>query len=358
MKFYHITPSISTGDAIANDIFALQKISKSQGTETEIYSDEIRSNVPVGATHLMKYFPSVRKDDIIFFHLSGGSRLNTWINNVKCKKIMVYHNITPPYFFKPYDEFVYSYCKNGLEQTKKLKNSFDMVFTDSDFNKQNLLQMGYDCNIKTLPVLIPFSDYDSKPDKKIVDLYNDEFINILFVGRIAPNKCQHDVIEAFDAYQRNYNPASRLILVGSAFTEKYLGRLRDYVSLLGTKNVCFTGHIRFDELLAYYTISDIFLCQSEHEGFCVPLLEAMYFHKPIIAFESSAIGETLGDSAIVLKKKNPLETAGVLNRILTDTALWKFVVEQQDNRLKFFSYERIKTLYFNYMDEFLQRNES
>ncbi len=272
---------------------------------------------------------------------------------------MIYHNITPPNFFDGYDVNAFENCKYGLEQAKSLKDSFDAVFADSSFNKADLVKMGYKNDIKVLPILIPFSDYDKTPNAATIEKYsNDGYKNILFVGRIAPNKSQEDVIAAFDAYQKNYNPKSRLFIVGTPCPQLYQEKLVFYAKNLKTKNVIFTGHTKFDEILAYYKLSDLFLCQSEHEGFCVPLTEAMYFHKPIVAYDSTAIAETLGGAGFLLKEKNPLETAGVMNRILTDESLRNMIIQNQDERLKDFRFEKIRDLFWSYMDEFLEKNWS
>ena len=159
--------------------------------------------------------------------------------------------------------------------------------------------MGYTCPIDVCPILIPFSDYEKEPDRRVLRRYKgDGKTNLLFVGRIAPNKKQENVIRAFYFYHKYYSPDSRLFLVGSwSGMESYYERLCDYVKALGiAEHVVFTGHIRFDEILAYYHLADVFLCMSEHEGFCVPLVEAMYFHVPIVAYSCAAVPDTLEEA--------------------------------------------------------------
>ena len=143
--------------------------------------------------------------------------------------------------------------------------------------------MGYTCPIDVLPILIPFDDYAKTPSQQVIDRYSDGYTNLIFTGRIAPNKRQEDVIRAFYDYKKFYNPKSRLILVGGHNgMERYYHRLKSYINALELEDVVFPGHIKFDEILAYYKIADVFLCQSEHEGFCVPLVEAMYFDVPVV----------------------------------------------------------------------------
>ena len=136
--------------------------------------------------------------------------------------------------------------------------------------------------------------------------------------------------------------------------EKYHDRLVRYVQALELHDVIFTGHIKFPEILAYYRIADIFLCMSEHEGFCVPLVEAMFFEVPVIAYQSCAVPWTLGGSGIVTDSKNPAETALLINRILTDSDLKSRIIANQKERLQDFQYQKIKALFAGQLRSFLQ----
>ena len=235
-----------------------------------------------------------------------------------------------------------------------MRDVFDLVLAVSDFNKQDLIDMGYRIPIKVLPILIPFDDYTNPPSQEILEKYDDDYANVVFVGRVSPHKCQHDVMRAFESYQRNYNKKSRLFIVGSyAHSSSYYQRLKDYAQKTDAANIIFTGHTAFSDVLAYYRCADLFLCQSEHEGFCVPLVEAMFFDVPIVAYDSSAISWTLGGSGFLCKNKNPLETAGAMNRILTDEMLRRTIIQNQRERLACFRYEKIKALFWNCMDEFM-----
>lgn len=207
-----------------------------------------------------------------------------------------------------------------------------------------------------MPVLIPLKKYEKPPSRKILKKYlNDEFINILFVGRVVPNKKHEDVISIFYQYYTKCNPRSRLFIVGSyEGMEKYFQRLIRYVEQLGLSNVYFTGHLKFDEILAYYKIADAFICMSEHEGFCVPLIEAMYFDIPILAYDSCAIADTLGGSGFLTNTKNPLLNAFALNRILTDKQLKNTILENEQNRLNDFKSNIVERKFEEYLEQFLE----
>ena len=178
--------------------------------------------------------------------------------------------------------------------------------------------------------------------------------NIVFTGRIAPNKKQEDVIKAFYCYKKYYDSSARLFLVGSyKEDDEYYQKLKEYVWRLGVKDVYFTGHIKFNQILAYYKIADVFLCMSEHEGFCVPLVEAMFFDVPIIAYNSTAIPSTLGGSGILLDDKNPIIAAKMIDILVNDAELRQKVLKNQRERLEDFKYEKIKEQFEQYLNDFI-----
>jgi len=230
----------------------------------------------------------------------------------------------------------------------------DYCLADSDYNKQELIEMGYKCQIDVLPLLIPFEDYDKVPSAKVLEKYMDDgYTNLLFVGRIAPNKKQEDIIKVFNYYKKNINSKSRLIFVGNAGgMELYYEKLQCYVKALELDDVIFTGHVGFEEILAYYRLADVFLCMSEHEGFGVPLVEAMWFDIPIIAYNSSAIPWVLGDSGVLVNNKNSILWSRLIEKILQDTVLQNEILQEQRQRLSEFSFEKTKSLFLRYLSSF------
>lgn len=355
MRIIQFFSSLSYGDAIGNDILALDAIIKEKGFQTKIYAEKIDKRISSElASNISEY--TADPSDLLILHIGGATKLNEWIKDIKCKKVMIYHNITPPEFFEEYNKKSAEYCKRGLKEVESLNKTFDMVLSCSDFNKQNLLDMGYTCEINVLPILIPFDDYKKTPAQAVIDKYNDDFTNIIFLGRLVPNKKQEHVLEAFSEYQKKFNRKSRLFLVGNPTgCENYSEKLKEYAKKLDLKNVIFTGHTRFDEILAYYKVSDLFLCMSEHEGFCVPLVEAMFFDLPIVAYASSAIPWTLNGSGFLLKEKTPALTAGVMNKILTDSSLKEKILKNQHERLSDFNHDKVAEQFWNYIGKFLDK---
>ena len=353
MKVIQLLPTLAFGDAVGNDTLALMQVIEEMGYETGIYAETIDERIKNKNVKLAYKVPYMAPEDILIYHMSIGSQLTYEIENFNCRKIMIYHNVTPPEFLAPYNPFTAGACEEGLKQVKYLSDKFDYCLADSEFNRQDLIRMGYTCPIDVLPILIPFDDYKKMPSKRMLRRFDDDFVNILFTGRIAPNKKQEDVIKCFYYYKKYFNPKSRLILAGSYYgMENYYHSLKAFIERLGAEDVYFTGQIKFNEILACYTAADVFLCMSEHEGFCVPLAEAMAFQIPIVAYDSSAIGWTLGGSGILLKDKNLLEAAGMIHQVMTRPGLKEDIVANENIRLGDFSHDVIRDQFIQYLNRF------
>lgn len=355
IRIIQMMPSISMGDAVSNDALALKNVLKELDYDTAIYAECIDCRFTDGDIKFCSELKKLSPKDIIIYHLAIGSDVNYKFQQLPGRKIIIYHNITPYQYFEGYNSSSCNLCREGIEQTKELAKTAEYCLADSEFNKQCLIELGYKCKIDVLPILIPFSDYEKQPNQKIVNRYGDkEYTNILFTGRIAPNKKHEEVIKTFYHYQKYYNNKARLFLVGSyQGMELYYRELKCFIKENHISNVYFTGHIPFDEILAYYRIADVFLCQSEHEGFCVPLVEAMYFDLPIVAYNSCAIPGTLGGSGILLNSKNSLEAAAMVDRLVRDETLRNKVLCSQRERLKDFAYDTIKEQFIEYLKEFI-----
>ncbi|MBR5682046.1 MAG: glycosyltransferase [Ruminococcus sp.] len=355
MRVVQLLPTLSFGDAIGNDTIALKGAIKEMGYNTEIYTENIDKRLPDGIAKKADKLRDLKKDDILIYHKSTGTDLTFKLDRFKCRIIMVYHNITPPEFFRSYSIPATQLTELGYKGVDFLRDKVDYVMADSAFNKGELVKRGYTCPIDVRPILIKFEDYRQAPDEATVKKFSDGKKNLVFVGRIAPNKKQENVIKAFYCYKK-LNPESRLILVGSARgMENYQERLMKYARALGIgDDVIFPGHIKFSEILAYYHVADAFVCMSEHEGFCVPLVEAMFFDIPIIAYDTSAISDTLGGSGVLLDNNDPVFAAEVINRVLTDEKLRESIIEGQRRRLEDFSYERVRDVFAKELKGFIE----
>ena len=356
MKIIQLLPSMAFGDAVSNDAAAIRQMLLDGGYDTELYARHIDMRLPAGMVRHVDDMRLLADGDMLLYHGSTGDPMNVRIPLLNGIKILRYHNITPPGFFEEYSRRSKALTENGYQEIRSVAGDFSYCLAVSDYNRQDLRRLHFTCPIDVCPIVIPFSDYDREPDNEVLEKYSgDGWTNLLFVGRISPNKKQENVIRAFEHYHRQYNPKSRLFLVGSAVgMETYLVRLRKYVRALGLEDcVVFTGQISFRAILAYYRLADVFVCMSEHEGFCVPVVEAMYFGKPIVALRAAAVSETLGKGGLLLDSSEPETAASAIHRILTDEPLRGALRAGQEERLRDFSYEKVKERIMGYLKPYL-----
>ncbi|SFP37578.1 Glycosyltransferase involved in cell wall bisynthesis [Butyrivibrio proteoclasticus] len=350
-RIVQILPTIAYGDAIGNHVLALYDLLKKNNIDTAIYAKNIDPRVKHSG---VKKVDDFRDDaDVILYHLSTGDELNYRIKDYHARIIINYHNITPEIFFKDSNEVLRQLCATGLEQVKMLSDVPKACVCDSTFNMEDLISYGYKCPMQPIPILIAFDDYKTEQNAAVLEKYgNDDYVNIVFTGRVAPNKKQEDVISSFYYYHEYINPKSRLFIVG-AYNENdhYYRALAKYVNELKLQDVYFTGHIKFDEILAYYGVADVFLCLSEHEGFCVPLVEAMYFKVPIIAYDKTAVGETLGGAGLLLKDKDPKVVAEAINMVVENDQLRQLMLKNEEIRLKDFAHDKVEAQFLQFFKE-------
>ena len=342
MRIFQIIVTITTGDAIGNNALLLDNLFRSLGFETGIYAINIDSRLSKTVVRDLKRLPQLTSQDIIIYHMCESTIINAMLGEMHCKKIAVYHNTTPARFFARFEPEQAKKQVESLLEIKALSSCFDWCIADSEFNKADLVRMGYPKDrITVIPIMLNFEDYRKTPDQNVIKTYQDGRTNFLFVGRVAPNKCFEDVIQAYAYYKKHIDQNARLFLVGAPFGGNYINYLREYVEIIEAEDVIFTGHVTFAEILAYYSVADIFLCMSEHEGFCVPVIEAMIFGVPVLAFNSSAIKGTLGGCGILLEEKDPVVASLVIQRILNDKALKDYIIDMQKQRLNDFDVDRI-----------------
>jgi glycosyltransferase involved in cell wall biosynthesis len=231
-------------------------------------------------------------------------------------------------------------CRQGRAELGRLAGVTDLALGVSEFNRRELEAAGFR-RTGVLPILVDWRLYEAPPVRALEGRYG-RGTNLLTVGRIAPNKRLEDVIKTFYFYRR-LDPGSRLLLVGSAVdTEGYLVGLRKLALDLGLADaVVFTGGVSQAELCTYYRLASAYLCLSEHEGFCVPLLEAMHFDRPVVAHASTGIPYTMGSAGLLLAERDFPTIAEVIHEVVREPALRDAVVAGQRERLKAFDAETI-----------------
>jgi len=324
-------PNLEYGDAISNHAIWIRDQLRNWGYRSEIYVRYIDYRVG-GECH--GFTPdALHASDAAIYHHSIGTEITPHLLEFRGPKCLIYHNITPAEFFLPYRPEFAKILAQGREDLRLLAGQFPLSCGDSAFNASELAKAGFR-QPGILPLAIDPAKWAAPPDPQLMETLQDGRTNVLFVGRFAPNKKQDDLVAAFSHYLA-LDPSARLILVGKPEeSDPYVKHVRDIVSSLDLKeSVVFTGSITDTQLAAYYRTAHLFWSMSEHEGFCVPLIEAMWFDVPVLAFKSSAVPETLGNAALLITNKEHLPEVAALTRLMVvDFSLRDTMVRGQRNR--------------------------
>ena len=332
-EIHQVLATLGYGDAIGHEVLGIQRVLRKAGFHSEIFVQTADSRLEDITRDYRDLLEASDPQNILIHHFSIGSRASRIAYAVPDRQILVYHNITPPQFFIDVHEQLAEQCFKGRRELGIYPARVDLALGDSEFNRQELESLGF-APTGVLPVVPDFSHLDLEPNDLVAGQLDDEMTNIVFVGRIIPNKRIEDVIRYFHAYQRSFNPRSRLILVGS-YTgyDKYLAMLHELVADLGTSRVQFTGHVTDAELTAYYEVADLFLCASAHEGFCVPIMEAFYKQVPVVAYAATAVPATMDGAGVLYTTNDPLEVAAIVDAVLSDDVVCDAIVKKQDDAL-------------------------
>lgn len=349
MRIHQFHPTVSFGDAVSNQILSLQRLLRGLGYQSEIFCEHPPAQFE-GQTRLMRQYRRYSSpENLILFHFSLGysSQVLAWLEQLPDRKVLVYHNITPYNYFVGINDSYLEAARSGREQLRILSRWMEAGWGVSKYNAQELAECGWG-RLGVLPLIFDPQRYQARPDRKVI-LHWAGKTNILFVGRVAPNKRFEDIILTFYFVKQRVCPNAWLILVGSAQgMEPYLEFLQALARRLNlSSSVVFTGHVSTSQLVAYYRCASLFLSMSEHEGFGMPFLESMYFGVPIVAYKAAAIPETLDGSGVLVTTKDYASVAELIGLLLEDKALRERVIARQRERLKAFLPERVKEQLIN-----------
>lgn len=327
-RIVQFSAGFNPGDAISNEMLMLKAYFQETGFEGEIFSENIGKDTKGLAKKFKAY---IEKDfDFVVYHHSIHSAVFDFVEKLKSPKALIYHNVTPSHFFEPYDLKLTHYLKKGREELKSLNGKFHLYFADSEFNKGELVELGFS-NVKVLPII-----YDFTKLKKNESAIKETTKQIIFVGRIAPNKKQDDLVKIAKVLKDYFFSDFQIHLVGycSKELELYKEELISLIQFYGLENhVFFSDFLDDDSLAKYYQRADLFLCMSEHEGFCVPLLESMYYDVPIIAFDAGAVKDTLDGAGILVKEKDFASICECILKIFSDRNFREKILVLQRERL-------------------------
>ena len=328
---HQLVPSFAPRDAVGNHTLEVQQVLRDLGLRSEIYVAEARPEVARLCTPYEQYEPE--PDDWLLYQASTGSPMVEWLLGRDESLLVNWHNITPASLFGPWEPHVGVELEAGRRQIKALAPRTRFAIADSSYNEAELREFGYGATA-VVPILLDTATFDEAVDQRAVARLRHPATVWLFVGRLAPNKAQHDLIKAFSVYRRVYDPDARLRLVGGSASHAYWTALVEYIAALELgPYVELCGDVPDGVLGAHFHAADVYVSTSDHEGFGVPLLEAMHHRVPIVAYGSTAVPETVGSGGVVLPEKDPATMAAAVHRVVSDATLRDALVAAGTRRL-------------------------
>ncbi|MDQ1522902.1 MAG: hypothetical protein QOE47_826 [Pyrinomonadaceae bacterium] len=351
---HQLLPDIVYGDAISNQAISMRDHLRARGYASEIFvkrrDERMRDEARLFDPAL------VAPSDALLYHHSIGSELTAFAVEHRGAKCLVYHNITPAEYYAPYRPGFAWMLRTGRAHLPRLAPHFPCSVGDSAFNAAELASSGFP-HPGVLPIICDPAKWNLRADAALMDRLQDGLVNLLFVGRIAPNKKQDELVTAY-AYYRELDPQSRLVIAGEGrASDPYYTRLLRLIAAHDLEaHVTVTGQLSDAELLAYYRTAHLYWSLSEHEGFGVPLVEAMWFDVPALAYRSAAVPETLDDAGLTFDRKDDLRRVASLAKLLTrdDADLRRRTIEAGRARREAFTPARVHQI----LDELIARMES
>ena len=329
IRIHQVLATLGYGDAIGHEVLGIQAVLRRQGYESEIFVESADYRLEPLTRDYRELVDFSHPDNLLIHHFSLGSKASRTAFALPDRMALIYHNITPPEYFVGVHRTLARQCFGGRRELRAYADRSDLALGDSEFNRQDLEQLGFP-RTAVLPVVPGFAHLELPPDGLVADQFDDAWTNIVFVGRVIANKKIEDLIRFFHAYHTAFNPRSRLLIVGAhGGFERYLASLNQLTASLGLHDVHFVGHVTDQTLVAYYQIADLFLCASEHEGFCVPIVESFYMEVPVIAYAATAVPATMDGAGVLYDDKDPVHVAALIDAVVSNCPVQEAIVAGQ-----------------------------
>ena len=335
-------PAAHKGDAIGDSARRVRNLLRRQGHQAEIYAltvdEDLRNDVRPFASN------EAGDGDVTILHYAVPSPMTEAFASLPRRRVLQYHNVTPAHFFAPYDPDVFRIAALGRAELATLARRTDVALGDSEFNRRELAALGF-VNTDVFPIAIdPDRIRNAAPRPALEELLSDGLTNFLFVGRIVPNKKIEDHIRLAEHYKRYVDTGYRFIFVGKTDSvPRYYNTVRSLIEeyQMPSDRFVFTGGVPDEDLATYYRTASVYLSLSEHEGFCVPLLEAMAADVPVLAYASTAVPDTLGGAGVQFAPKDLEHAAELLGELTFNDHFRARVIDGQRRRLEDFGDDRI-----------------
>ena len=334
---HQFVPALNPHDATGTHTLLAREILRRAGWRSEIFAEAIHDDLAAEAYKHWMYPQHAAAGDVALYQFSTSSAVAGYVAELGLPLILDFHNFTGPEHFAGWEPRMQQRAARAADELALLAPRARLGLADSAFNEDALRAAGC-AHTTVVPVLADYERVTAPADPivaaELARQRRDGGADILFVGRVVPSKAQHELVQALWTYRRLYDPRARLHLVGGTSSFEYTKALADYTQDLGLSDaVRMTGEVSDASLAAHYGAADVFLSLSAHEGFGIPLVEAMAAGVPVVARPAGAVAETVGDAALLLAAADPAYVAAALHRVHTDTALRTFLIRAGRRRV-------------------------
>ncbi len=357
MRYVQVLDALDFGDAVSNQVLHLHDMLLRRGLDSQIFTKY--SNYRVQQYRQPFESLKVSEDVILIHHFAGYSEIADEVIHLRCYKVFLYHNITPHGFFEKGTD-LYNFCLKGRLQLRKILSKYDFAIGASLYNCRELEELGFS-HCEELPIAVIAPNYLRPSSSAIAQLRQQAEKVWLFVGRIAPNKRQDLVIDAFACHTKLYPLENHHLYLVGRYDENdgYYRQVSSKIKDLNLENkVTLSNKVEDDVLPFYYQAADVFVCMSQHEGFCVPIIEAFNYQLPVVAYASTAIVTTLGDSYGALQSLDVELVAQRVQEIISNVALQNTLKNHGLQQASRFSLESVQERFYKILDQISPQNNS
>ena len=314
-------PMLHRRDAVGEHTLALRDRLVASGFHSRIYSERPDPVTADQTRPYLGYEAEAEDGDVLVYQFATESAIAGWLTGRREPVVLNYHSVTPPAFFGAWNNGIARLQVGALLELDQLAPRAALGIAVSRFDEVELQAAGCRSTvvIPVANVAVPPVDPDPVALERLSARGPDRGHRWLSVGRLAPNKAHHQTIAALFVARATTDPDAHLVVVGPPSEPAYARALRRYVAMLGLDGaVAFVTGLSPAELASYYRWADVLVMLSDHEGFGVPLVEAMGQGLPVVAHDTGAVAEVLDGSGVLVGRKDPRRVAGEVARLLAD----------------------------------------
>jgi len=347
LELHQFLTGATDGDAITGQALIIRRWLRDLGIKSNIYAQYIHASVASEVQPLSAYRKRHLGDKVVYHH-SIGSDLPSFLAGEHLRLLLIYHNVTPSVYFERSDPQRAELARLGQQQLFEMKDRTSLALAVSAYNARDLKVAGF-ANTAVLPLILSPAKYDLPSNDALVDILKQTGPNLLFVGRLAPNKKQEDLLKLL-YFCRRLDPHAHLFLIGDRWEIGYDCWVEDMASEWDLADaLTLTGKVSQPDLVTYYRNSTLYVSMSEHEGVGLPFIESMYLDLPVMAYGDSGVPDTIGNSGILFYEKDYEGLAELVHLLANDQEIRQRIITRQKEQLQKFLEPKVRQQFYKYL---------